>query len=659
MADNYTAAAPAALSRRLALGAGTAVAVLGTLVLLVGWRLGVTRLTDIVAGSASMTANAALAFVLEGLGLMCLTSIRSTTQRVGQFLGLAGALIGGLTAFEHVSSVDLGIDELLARDSVSSPFPGRMAPLTAASFSAMGLALYAIRLPPVWLSHVPALFVGVMSFVTLIGYGYGTATLYSFGPYGSVAPHTAVAFVVLAVGVIAVRDHDGITGMLRSPGPGGQLARRVLPVALLLPAVLGWIRLAGQEAGLYDTPFGVALFAVTLTVILLTVTVRSAAWIDRADLQRQRMLDDLDSARRDALEREITLAAVVDSSDDAIVGCSVNGIIRTWNGGAVRLYGYSADEAIGLSVEMLVPPESQEELQGMMEACLAGKTIKNLQTVRLAKNGTPVVVSISAAPIRSAGGAVVGLSAIARDVREQLRILQALESQTAELKRSNDELTQFAYVASHDLQEPLRMVASYTELLASRYQGHLDDRADRYITHISEGASRMQRLIRELLNYARVGTRGKPPAPVSLNEVAHNVLRDLKTRIDGADAEVIVAPLPTVLGDDLQLGQVLQNLISNAIKFRADRRPRVAINAKRDGIMWRVSVEDNGIGIEMKFHDRVFEIFRRLHEREAYDGTGVGLAIVKRIVERHGGHVWFDSTPGQGTRFHFTVPSSD
>jgi light-regulated signal transduction histidine kinase (bacteriophytochrome) len=236
---------------------------------------------------------------------------------------------------------------------------------------------------------------------------------------------------------------------------------------------------------------------------------------------------------------------------------------------------------------------------------------------------------------------------------------QALESQTADLKRSNDELTQFAYVASHDLQEPLRMVASYTELLSTRYQGQLDERADKYIAYISEGASRMQRLIRELLAYARVGTRAKAMAPVNLDDVARNVLGDLKALAESADAEIIVARLPTVLGDDLQLGQVLQNLIGNGIKFRANRRLRVTVKAERDGDKWRVTVEDNGIGIDMRFHDRVFEIFRRLHERDSADGTGVGLAIVKRVVERHGGRVWFESTLNQGTRFHFTVPATD
>jgi light-regulated signal transduction histidine kinase (bacteriophytochrome) len=168
----------------------------------------------------------------------------------------------------------------------------------------------------------------------------------------------------------------------------------------------------------------------------------------------------------------------------------------------------------------------------------------------------------------------------------------------------------------------------------------------------------MERLIRELLNYARVDTRATAMAPVNLHEVTQGVLGDLGRLAEGAGAEIVVSPLPTVLGDDVQLRQVLQNLIGNAIKFRAKRPPRVTIRADRDGQMWPVTVADHGIGIDMKFHDRVFEIFRRLHDRDANDGTGVGLAVVKRIVERHAGRVWFESTPGEGTRFHFMIPAA-
>jgi len=230
------------------------------------------------------------------------------------------------------------------------------------------------------------------------------------------------------------------------------------------------------------------------------------------------------------------------------------------------------------------------------------------------------------------------------------------EEYLQELKRSNAELEQFAYIASHDLQEPLRMVASYTEILGERYRGKLDANADKYIAYAVDGAQRMQRLIRDLLAYARVSSQAKPPQPIDASAVLATTLRGMHSTIEGNKAEIVFDQLPTVMADEGQLGQVFQNLIANAIKFHSDRTPHVEIRAQRSGNSWDFSVQDNGIGMEMESAGRIFQMFQRLHGREEYEGTGIGLAISKRIVERHGGRIWCDSTPGQGSTFHFTLP---
>jgi signal transduction histidine kinase len=227
-----------------------------------------------------------------------------------------------------------------------------------------------------------------------------------------------------------------------------------------------------------------------------------------------------------------------------------------------------------------------------------------------------------------------------------------------ELRRSNAELEQFAYVASHDLQEPLRMVASYTELLAERYEGKLDDQADKYISYAVDGAKRMQRLIHDLLAYARVSTQAKPLKPTDSSAVLATVVRQLHGVIEKNGANVVVGNLPVVNADETQLGQVFQNLIGNAIKFHRDKAPHVEIKADPSGEMWDFAVVDNGIGIPKDSSSRIFQMFQRLHTREEYEGSGIGLAISKRIVERHGGRIWFDSEPGQGTTFHFTIPKT-
>lgn len=235
----------------------------------------------------------------------------------------------------------------------------------------------------------------------------------------------------------------------------------------------------------------------------------------------------------------------------------------------------------------------------------------------------------------------------------------ALEERAVELERSNKELEHFAYIASHDLQEPLRKVRNYTELLAKRYEGQLDEKADKFIHYAVDGATRMQGLINDLLTYSRVGTQGKELIPTDSAKILALVLDNLQISIEKSGGKVTHDPLPTVLADTSQLGQLFQNLVSNAIKFHGEESPRVHISAKQKGDRWLFSVRDNGIGIESKYNERIFILFQRLHGRGDYPGTGIGLAVCKKIVERHKGEMWIDSALGKGTTFYFTLPGKE
>ena len=255
---------------------------------------------------------------------------------------------------------------------------------------------------------------------------------------------------------------------------------------------------------------------------------------------------------------------------------------------------------------------------------------------------------------------VVHIEESARARRELELSHAALEEQAEDLRRSNRDLEQFAYVASHDLQEPLRKVASFTQLLSTRYSGQLDERADQYIAFAVDGAKRMQRLINDLLGFSRVGRIGTEVSDVDLRAVVRQVVADLSPVIEETGAEVAVGDLPVVRGEAPLLTQLIANLLGNSLKFRdPDRPPRVRFDAHRVGGYWEFVCEDNGIGIDAKYVDRVFVIFQRLHPKDVYEGTGIGLALCKKIVEYHGGHIWIDVDTAEGTAIRWTLPAED
>ncbi|MEK7375291.1 MAG: ATP-binding protein, partial [Thermodesulfobacteriota bacterium] len=294
-----------------------------------------------------------------------------------------------------------------------------------------------------------------------------------------------------------------------------------------------------------------------------------------------------------------------------------------------------------------------------------GKTVE-LTALRRDGEEFPIELSLSGVQIKGKWNAIGTIRDITErkilnarllaEIEGRKKVQERLKQMVKELERSNAELQQFAYVASHDLQEPLRMVSSYTQLLERRYKGKLDADADEFIAYALEGATRMRALTNDLLEYSRVGTRGRPFEPTDCAGVIQGALANLLAAVGESGAVVTYDGLPTVMADATQLTQLFQNLIGNAIKFRGKEPPRVRISAERQGKEWLFSVSDNGIGIAPEYTERIFNIFQRLHTRSEYPGTGIGLAICKKIVERHGGRIWVESEPGKGSTFHFTIP---
>jgi PAS domain S-box-containing protein len=363
---------------------------------------------------------------------------------------------------------------------------------------------------------------------------------------------------------------------------------------------------------------------------------------------------------KDLFEGDLAGVYVV-QSDGQLVNC---------NTAFLEMYGFGSKAEARARLARAADTDSERKT--FLEKLRCEGKVLDYEYRQTRKDGTPFWVLERARLVRSPDGeSLIEGTAIditerkhseeklQFEITERRRAEAALQERTGELERSNADLEQFAYVASHDLQEPLRMVASFTQLLAARYKGRLDAEADEFISYAVEGATRMQALIEGLLSFARVGTRAKELRPTDSQAVLGRSLQSLDMSLREANATVTNGALPMVAADESQLEQLFQNLIGNAVKFHGQDTPQVHISAQRNGKEWIFSVKDNGIGIEPQYQGRIFVIFQRLHPRTVYPGTGIGLSICKKIVERHGGRIWVESAKGRGSTFHFTMPLAE
>ena len=872
----------------------SAIAVLVGLAALVGWTFDLPALKSVVPGVVSMKANTALAFVLAGFSLLFLKAIRPNrwTRTLTQVFPAIVALLGLLTLSEYLFGWNLGIDQMLFREppgTVGTSDPGRMAPSTALNFSLLGFALlFPGRKTRLGLSSseiltIPAIFLAATA---LIGYAYGAPDITGIGAYTRMAVHTSVVFIALGLGILVAYPSEGLAAIFLADSAGGYMARRLLPIALASAVFLGWVRLAGENQGLYESAAGTALVVLALMTIVSISTLWNARSLNASDEQRgqvEQALRESDERTRELMEHlpvgigvsspggnsvyanstllnilgypskeeflktpvsnlyanpqdrsrflellkggnvkdfefqyrriDATLAwgamdammqrnlsgesqivtvlqditerkraeaerayntYVLANVGDAVIATDARFVVTSWSGAAERIYGWRAEEALGRPVDELIRSRVSDDERREFRRILWEKGQLEADYIQYRRDGSPIQVSARTVALRAGDGSITGtvtlsrdvteaqqaerdrdrlfnfsldmlciagfdgyfkqlnpawekalgwtneelmskpyldfvhpedrqptidaagglaegttvitfenryrckdgsyrwiswnsyplmeeklIFAAARDITERNNAEEQIARQAKELTRSNAELEQFAYVASHDLQEPLRMVASYTELIAKRYKGKLDAEADEFISYAVDGANRMRALINDLLVYSRMGTGGKEFAPTSMQTVLDVALSNLQVAIRESGAEITHNAMPTVMADGSQLVQVLQNLIGNAITFRRESPPRVHIAAERRGDEWVLSVRDNGIGIDSKYFHRLFTMFQRLHARNEYPGTGIGLAIVKKIVERHLGRVWVESQPGQGSTFYFTIPAKE
>jgi PAS domain S-box-containing protein len=365
----------------------------------------------------------------------------------------------------------------------------------------------------------------------------------------------------------------------------------------------------------------------------------------------------IDITQRRVIEEKLSqFAAIVESTEDAILSLDLDDRIVSWNQGAEKLFGYSAAEVMGHTPDVFLKGRHAELKAQAQDKLDLGESVLRSEAYISKKNGETILCSSTVSPLRNEKNEISGTCVIARDITDLRSAEQRVKDLAERLKRSNEDLTQFAYLASHDLQEPLRTISSFIRLLDLENRDSFNAESRGHMNFVVDSVSRMKRLIESLLEYSRVEQTHLRMESVDCQRLVERLQEDLRTTIDESEAEIILNPLPVIEGDEIQLGQLFQNLISNALKFRSQKRPHILVRAEEKEKNWIFAVQDNGIGIESRFKDQIFQIFRRLNGSRDYAGSGIGLATCKKIVERHGGTIWVDSSPGEGSTFYFSVP---
>jgi PAS domain S-box-containing protein len=350
--------------------------------------------------------------------------------------------------------------------------------------------------------------------------------------------------------------------------------------------------------------------------------------------------------------------ALLEAAPDPIIVVNESGMMVLVNSQTEKVLGYTRNDLVGQRIEMLLPEDLRAGHVGRREGYVQKPKTRpmgvGLDLKARRRDGSLLPVEISLSPVETNDGRY--FISVLRDVTERKMHEAKLSAYAEDLARSNSDLEQFAYVASHDLQEPLRIISGYCQLFERRYKSLLDDDGRKYLGYMNDGALRMQDLIADLLSWSRVSSKARELTPLDLNQCLDAALNNLGLFINEQGATVERDELPRIKGDLNQLVQLFQNLIGNAVKFRGQNSPAVRIGVEKRADMWVIKVSDNGIGFDMQYADRIFTIFQRLHSREQYKGTGIGLAICKKVVERHGGKIWVESRQGYGTTFYFSLP---
>lgn len=649
-------------------------------IVLSGWQFDVVILRRLLPWAPPTTPLTTVLLLSLSLALLCSSRIKTgqkfTNPVPCYFLTLAALFIAIWSGLQYVLNLRPGLELLLYGQQVQAQgglFPGRPSPHTAATAILIGTA---IGLSPQMYERSRRLgtilcLLGIMiPWVALFGYASLTNPFYAVdnAPKTGMSPLTALAFITLAIGVISLHPKDGLAALFTADTSAGRIVRRILPVVILAPLCFGWIIIYGRESGMFDAPFGIALSWGVTSLLFAGLLLWQSQNLHEVDQERQWAFDEHEQLIKVMEKEKEKFRNLLELAPDAMVIADEQGIITMVNVQTSKLFGYERGELIGVPVEKLIPdrfrPGHPAHRKKYHDAPHARPMGSGMELFGLTKTGQEIPVEVSLNTLTTDEGRFV-LAAI-RDVTLQKQAAEQIKQSNATLKeqaealeKSNMELQHFAYVVSHDLQTPLRSISGFVQLLQQTYEGKLDEQADGWIRRTVQNTQRMQTLIHDVLAYSRIEARSNPFTSVALNDVVNEVRDVLSDSIREAGAVIEVDELPAVMGDRPQLIQLMQNLVGNGLKYRRDEAVRVKISVRAEKDHWVISVRDNGIGIAPEHFQRIFDVFQRLHTQKTYPGTGIGLAICRRVVNRHGGNIWVESEPGKGSCFFFTIPKTE
>ncbi|HTL51979.1 MAG TPA: ATP-binding protein [Planctomycetota bacterium] len=558
------------------------------------------------------------------------------------------------TTAEYLLGLEFGIDQVLIPDDpnpVSTAIRGRMALQTALLFLAIALILllkdFARKSAIVlWITESLNLLVVLCALAAVANYLFGGVSGHRSEPTNTIAYHTAFAFLLMGVGLFFAEPERGLAQIFSRDDLGGMLARRLMPIVLILPILLGWLRYLGQEAGLYASVQGIMASALMYVVLFSVVVLASAAAISRIEARRRKA--------EEIQERVFTM------SQDLMCVANFQGYFLRVNAAFEQAMGYTAAELTARPYLDFIHPDDQGKTSSEADRNASAHSTVKFENRYIRKDGTPIFLTWSATPY-PAEGLIFGS---ARDITDQkkreaeIRSLNArLTGKIGELSAANHELEAFTYSVSHDLRAPLRHIDGYIELLNRETADKLDEKCRRYLDTIESSAKQMGRLIDGLLNFSRMGRASLSYGPVDSSALVEELVAAQRALSGAQEVHWQVGSLPPVQADRTMLRQVWSNLIENSLKYSRTRPiPEIEIGGRIEDNQAVFYIRDNGVGFDPQYAHKLFGVFQRLHSAREFEGTGIGLANVQRIVTRHAGRVWAEGKVDAGATFYFSLP---